>query len=167
MPIIKDIIANKGNLKSLLFVLTFRLSHFFTKNIFLKTTGFPFRLFYRIFSRNILHVEIWDSMEIGEGFVIWHGAQGSVINPYVKIGGNVSLRQNTTIGSSSFTVAKLAPQIGNNVQIGPNCVIVGKITIGNNVQIGAGAVVVNDIPDNTIVAGNPAKIIRIKNNDSE
>jgi putative colanic acid biosynthesis acetyltransferase WcaB len=46
------------------------------------------------------------------------------------------------------------------VDIGSNVCIIGEIIIGNNVKIGAGSVVVNNIPDNCIVVGNPAKIIR-------
>jgi acetyltransferase-like isoleucine patch superfamily enzyme len=38
--------------------------------------------------------------------------------------------------------------------------IIGDINIGNNVVVGAGAVVVKDVPDNCIVAGNPARIIK-------
>ena len=50
--------------------------------------------------------------------------------------------------------------IGNNVSVGCNVCIIGGIRIGNNVTIGAGSVVVNDVPDNCIIAGNPAEIIR-------
>lgn len=53
-----------------------------------------------------------------------------------------------------------APTIGNNVIIGANATIIGGISIGDNSIIGAGAVVVKDVQQNTIVAGNPAKIIR-------
>ena len=49
--------------------------------------------------------------------------------------------------------------IGNNVYIGNNAVVMPGITIGNNVVIGACSVVTKNIPDNVIVAGNPAKII--------
>lgn len=52
------------------------------------------------------------------------------------------------------------PIIGNNVNLGANVVIIGNIHIGDNVIVGAGSVVVKDIPDNCIVAGNPARIIR-------
>lgn len=155
-----DMLRNKGNLKSLSFLLLFRLSHWFTHSKFLKIIGFPIRLCYRFFTRNIMHLEIWDTMQIGSGFVIYHGAHGSVINPNVKIGKNVTLRQNTTIGSGSFTDSLKCPIIGNNVEIGPNVVILGHISIGDNSQIGGGAVVVTDVPSNTIVAGNPAKIIK-------
>lgn len=49
--------------------------------------------------------------------------------------------------------------IGNNVFIGINTIIFKGVTIGNNVIIGAGSVVVNDVPDDTVAAGNPAMVI--------
>ena len=52
------------------------------------------------------------------------------------------------------------PIIGNNVKIGCNVCVIGGVHIGNNVVIGAGSVVVKDVPDNAVVAGNPAKIIK-------
>lgn len=50
--------------------------------------------------------------------------------------------------------------IGNNVWIGGSVVINPGITIGHNVVIGSGAIVTKDVPDNVVVAGNPAKIIK-------
>ena len=50
--------------------------------------------------------------------------------------------------------------IGNNVWIGGSVTILPGVTIGNNVTVGAGAVVTRDVPDNVVVAGNPAKVIR-------
>lgn len=50
--------------------------------------------------------------------------------------------------------------IGDNVWIGGNSVIVPGVTIENNVVVAAGSIVVNDIPDNVVVGGNPAKIIK-------
>lgn len=54
-------------------------------------------------------------------------------------------------------------KIGNNVWIGGKAIICPGVTIGDNVVIGAGAVVVKDVPSNVVVAGNPAKVIRIMN----
>ena len=48
----------------------------------------------------------------------------------------------------------------NNVFIGCNSIIMGGVRIGNNVVIGAGSVVTKDIPDNSVVVGNPAKVIK-------
>lgn len=50
--------------------------------------------------------------------------------------------------------------IGNDVWIGGNCTILPGVTIGNNVIIAAGAVVTKDIPDNCVVGGIPAKVIK-------
>jgi len=50
--------------------------------------------------------------------------------------------------------------IGNNVWVGERAIITKGVTIGDNSIIGAGAVVTKDVPDNTIVAGNPAKIVK-------
>lgn len=51
-------------------------------------------------------------------------------------------------------------QVGNNVWIGGNVIVLPGVSIGNNVVIGAGSVVVNDIPDNMLAVGNPCKVIR-------
>lgn len=50
-------------------------------------------------------------------------------------------------------------EIMNNVFIGSNTIILPNVRIGNNVMIGAGSVVTKDVPDNSVVAGNPAKVI--------
>ena len=49
--------------------------------------------------------------------------------------------------------------VGNNVRIGSNATIM-PVTIGDNSIIGAGAVVTKDVPENSVVVGNPAKIIK-------
>ena len=50
--------------------------------------------------------------------------------------------------------------VGSDVWIGGNVTVIGGVHIGNNVIIGAGAVVVKDVPDNSVVGGVPAKIIK-------
>ncbi|MBR1882499.1 MAG: sugar O-acetyltransferase [Muribaculaceae bacterium] len=58
-------------------------------------------------------------------------------------------------------------RIGNDVWIGGNVTILPGVTIGNNVVVAAGAVVTKDIPDNSLVGGVPAKLIRVIENDVE
>lgn len=64
-------------------------------------------------------------------------------------------------GSFSFCKSLTAPvTIGDHVWIGGGSIILPGVTIGNNVVIGAGSVVTHDVPDNVIVCGNPARILR-------
>lgn len=59
-----------------------------------------------------------------------------------------------------YTMRKGKINIGNNVFIGAGTTILYDVNIGNNVIIGAGSIVTHDIPDNTVVAGIPAKFIK-------
>lgn len=79
-----------------------------------------------------------------------------------SIGDNCSFRQCTTLGNKRDGENDNCPILGDNVTIGANVCIIGNIKIGNNVIIGAGSVVVKDVPDNVIIAGNPARIIKKK-----
>ena len=76
-----------------------------------------------------------------------------------SIGEKFIIRNNTTIGNKNNDESQV-PIIGNNVEIGVNTVIVGKIVIGDNVIIGAGSTVIKNVESNKIVAGNPAHYIR-------
>ena len=89
---------------------------------------------------------------------------GIVINRQVRIGTGCTIRQNVTIGRGSYKkeTDREYPVIGNNVEIGAHAIIIGGITVGDNVTIGAGAVVVKDVPSNTVVVGNPARVLRYK-----
>ena len=116
---------------------------------------------YLYYTQRVLGCDIMPSTIIGDGFEIFHSAHASVVSPGTIIGNNVSLRQNTTIGSKGFSGSEKSPIIMNDVTIGPNVCIIGDITIGKGAVIGAGAVVVKDVPEYAIVAGNPAKVIGI------
>ena len=84
-----------------------------------------------------------------------------VIHSKSIIGENCTICQQVTIGGGNSRFPGV-PVIGNNVYIAKGSIVMGGITIGNNVTIGANAVVTKPVPDNAIVAGVPAKILRIK-----
>lgn len=106
---------------------------------------------------------------VGENFYANHGC--TILDcAQITIGNNCLLAPGVVISSATHPLnvttringLELAYPItiGNNVWIGSNATINPGITIGNNVVIGAGAVVTKNIPNNVIVAGVPAKIIR-------
>ena len=121
--------------------------------------GIPVILFYRIFYNWIFCIDIHEKTIIGRNFVIWHGF-GIVVHPNTIIGDNVTLHHNVTIGNAKH--GGLSPVIGDNVNIGAGSILIGNIKIGNNVDIGAGSVITKDVPDNVVIVGNPAKIIKKK-----
>jgi len=104
------------------------------------------------------------SAKIGEKFYIAHHGH-IILHPKAIIGNNCNISQGVTIGVSGRGDKKGIPIIGNNVYIGPNAVIAGKITIGDNSVVGANSLVISNVEDNTTVVGVPA--IKLSNNNSE
>lgn len=99
--------------------------------------------------------------KIGRGSTFGYGGMGVVIHSKSIIGVNCTICQQVTIGGGNSRFPGVTV-IGNNVYIAKGSIVMGGITIGNNVTIGANAVVTKPVSDNAIVAGVPAKILRIK-----
>lgn len=98
------------------------------------------------------------STSIGEGLFIGHFGPG-VVNGKAKIGKFCNLFHNITIGQANRGNRMGYPTIGDYVWIGTVAVVVGNVSIGNNVLIAPNSYVSFDVPSNSIVLGNPAKII--------
>lgn len=123
------------------------------------------RAFYRVLfykTSKKYFVEISLKTEIGPGLYIGH-AFGITINPLARIGNNVNIHKGVTIGQENRGVRNGAPTIGNDVWIGINAIIVGKVHIGNDVLIAPNSYVNFDVPDHSIVIGNPGTIIHRDN----
>lgn len=96
--------------------------------------------------------------KIGSGFYIGHFGT-VIVSVSSVIGKNCNIAPGVTIGASRRGEKKGAPHLGDYVWIGTNAVIVGGINIGSDVLIAPGAYVNFDVPDHSIVLGNPGKII--------
>lgn len=100
------------------------------------------------------------STKIGKNCIFGKGALGIVIHERAVIGDCCIIGQNVTIGGSSEKERNKLPVLGNRVRVGANSVLLGNIRIGDEVIIAAGAVVIDNVPSRSVVAGNPAKIIK-------
>lgn len=99
------------------------------------------------------------------------GIHNTIIGP-VTIGDNVNLAQGITVTALNHNfedtskrideqgISTKPVEIKDDVWIGTNAVILPGVTIGSHAVVAAGAVVTTDVPDNTVVGGVPAKIIR-------
>lgn len=95
---------------------------------------------------------------VGKGVYIPHFRGGVIINA-LAVGEHLTINTGAVIGNKSRADCK--PIIGNNVEICIGAKIIGKVTIGNNVIVAPNSVVVKDIPDNCVVSGVPAKVIKM------
>ena len=96
--------------------------------------------------------------KIGKGTKFAYGGIGVILHKKTIIGKNCMIGSNVTIGGK--TGSNGLPVIMDNVNISTGAKIIGNVRIGYNSIIGANAVVLKDVPDNTVVAGVPAKIIK-------
>lgn len=94
--------------------------------------------------------------QVGGGLNVHHG-WGTILLAD-SVGKGLNLYQNVTVGYGKDG----KPTIGNNVSIYAGAVVAGKLRIGNNVRIAANTVVRHDVPDNSLVYGNPAVIVPAK-----
>jgi serine O-acetyltransferase len=146
---LKEFLVNRG----LLFSLFLRLA----KNT---PPPPPLRFLFKCIRRYLTikyGYEISEDTVIGSGLAIVH-LGGIAINKKAVIGKNCTIYKGVTIGGAAKDGVVYAPKIGNCVWIGANSTLVGKITIGNNVLIASNAFVNRDVPDNSLVIGNPATI---------
>lgn len=156
-------ISSKGKIKAVLshsgarFMFLYRMCARYPKN---NVLGIIFRFWFNRLSK-IRNVEIPHKVKFGEGLYFGH-FMNIVINQNVIVGKNCNIMQGVTVGYESRGKRKGSPVIGDRVLIGPNSVVVGNITIGNDVLIGPLTLVNFDIADNSVVVGNPAKIVSQK-----
>ena len=120
---------------------------------------------------------IREKVEIGKGAVIMMGAvinigavvgEGTMIDMGAVLGGRATVGDNCHIGAGAVLAGVVEPAsatpviVEDGVLVGANAVVIEGVHIGKNAVVAAGAIVVGDVAPNTVVAGCPAKVIKIK-----
>ncbi|WP_312938499.1 2,3,4,5-tetrahydropyridine-2,6-dicarboxylate N-acetyltransferase [Oscillibacter sp.] len=125
---------------------------------------------------------IREKVEIGEGAVIMMGAIlniGAIVGPNTMIdmgavlGGRATVGAHCHIGAGAVLAGVVEPAsatpviVEDNVLVGANAVVIEGVHVGKNAVVAAGAVVVEDVPENAVVAGCPARIVKMKDEKTE
>ena len=120
---------------------------------------------------------IREQVEIGDNAVIMMGAViniGAVIEPGTMIdmgailGGRATVGANCHIGAGAVLAGVIEPAsatpviVEDGVLVGANAVVIEGVHVGKNAVVAAGAVVIEDVPENAVVAGCPARVIKMK-----
>lgn len=125
---------------------------------------------------------IREKVEIGEGAVIMMGAvinigavigKGTMIDMGTVLGGRATVGDHCHIGAGTVLAGVVEPAsatpviVEDNVVIGANAVVIEGIRIGRNAVVAAGSVVIQDVPENAVVAGSPARVVKMKDAKTE
>lgn len=120
---------------------------------------------------------IREKVEIGKNAVIMMGAvinigavigEGTMIDMGAILGGRATVGKNCHIGAGAVLAGVIEPAsatpviVEDGVLVGANAVIIEGVHVGKNAVVAAGAVVIEDVPDNAVVAGCPARVIKMK-----
>ncbi|CAF1706524.1 unnamed protein product [Brassica napus] len=111
-------------------------------------------------SEVVFGIDIHPAAKIGEGILLDHGT-GVVIGETAVISNHVSILHGVTLGGTGKETGDRHPKIGEGALLGACVTVLGNISIGVGAMVAAGSLVLKDVPPHSVVAGNPAKLIRV------
>ena len=125
---------------------------------------------------------IREKVKIGKGAVVMMGAvinigavvgEGTMIDMGAVLGGRALVGANCHIGAGAVLAGVIEPAsakpvaIEDGVLVGANAVVIEGVHVGKNAVIAAGAVVIEDVPENAVAAGSPARVVKTKDAKTE
>lgn len=147
------------------------VNNFWKKRAIVAHTGMPPERF-----ETIVHpsASVSRTAQLGRGVVVF---QNVTVTSRIVIGDHVMVLPNTVLSHDdiigAYTSIAGCASISGNVRVGESCyigahaVIKEGITIGDGSLVGMGSIVLRDVPENTVVVGNPARILRRVRADSK
>lgn len=100
------------------------------------------------------------SIIIGRGLVLGYWGMAIVVHSDCKLGDHVHIDQCVTLGGNGVDFG--VPELGSDIYIGAGAKVLGPVKIGDNCIVAANAVVLNNVPEGSVVAGVPARVIKTK-----
>ena len=125
---------------------------------------------------------IREQVQIGRNAVIMMGAilnigaivgEGTMIDMGAVLGGRATVGKHCHIGAGAVLAGVVEPAsatpviVEDGVLVGANAVVIEGVHIGKNAVVAAGAIVIEDVPENAVVAGSPARVIKMKDEKTE
>lgn len=158
--IYQDWAANRGFRDSQLVLVAFRLAQWAHRHW--GPFGSLYAGIYRLTTSLYSGIELPPESTIGPRLHTFH-PHGIVLNPGVVMGADCILRQNVTVGNVMRRngTDKGVASIGDGVEFGAGCVVVGPIHVGDHARIAALSLVTERVPEHGVIRGNPAQLVRI------
>lgn len=117
-----------------------------------RVASMPVGLLYKAIVQWLLNFELPWGTEVGCGLVVHHG-RGIVVNSGTVFGKGVVLRHNVTVGNRRS--GGRAPVVGDQVEFGVGCCVLGPIAVGEGARIGPLVLVLDDVPAFAVVLPSP------------
>jgi serine O-acetyltransferase len=160
--IFQDWQSNKDHTIARAVLVTYRIGHLAHRSDVPIAIAGPlrglFRLLRMFFFRVVESGDIDWRAEVGPRLVLPHGLAGIFINGNCRIGADVVICQQVSLGVRDMGSPNAAPTIGNEVVIWAGAKIIGGVIVGDRAAIGANSVVSKDIPADSVAVGIPAQV---------
>lgn len=120
----------------------------------------PVEIIYGLWHRwctHLHHCDIDRRAQIGPGLLLMH-RHGITIGPIIA-GRDLTVYQNVTVGLRVAHNDQGIPRFGSRIWLGPGATVTGAISVGGGTTISAGSVLSKDVPERSLVAGNPGRVI--------
>ena len=146
-------------------VIAYRISHVLYQNVLTRPLAFVLRSFTIVWGGTEIH----PAARIGPGLCLVH-SQKVLIGEGVTIGANARISHGVSIGGDTgrYGPEHMAgwPVLGDDVTIALDSIVLGPLTIGDGAFVAAQSFVVKDVPARAVVAGSPARVVRLIEEDA-